>query len=391
MEIERDPVTGHFVAGPKSPTPRDPSTGKFLSGCGGTTTKPVPESDTIRALKRENADLRKQNREHETLKSLFTIAVKDALEDLPTIEIPRRPAKRAKKQHFEIATLHISDTQIGKVTPSYNSEVARERLLELAERTIEITNTRRNAATIDEIRVYLGGDIVEGEEIFPGQAHQIDQSVFDQAIRTAPSMIAAVLLRLLEEFPRMRVCCVPGNHGRNGRFGTNAHPRTNWDNAAYSVIRTMLLGHEDYPRPELRDRLEFAEAEDFYCVDRVYKWGNLIVHGDQITGGFAGFPWYGTAKKAWGWIDAIPEPWDYLWFGHFHTPASAVLNHRMFLANGSTESANQYAQAQLAAAGDPCQRLCFFNESKGLIADQLVHLTSDRQPNAVRHSYSTGA
>lgn len=382
MEIERDPVTGHFKGGPKTLPSRD-AAGHFLS-CGGAGARVVPESDTVRALKREVADLRKQNREQETLKSLFKIAVQDALEDLPRIEIPRKPTKRAKKQHEEIAVLHISDTQIGKVTPTYNSEVAGVRLLELAERTIEIANTRRTAAKIDEIHVYLGGDVVEGEDIFPGQAHQIDQSVFDQAIRSAPRMIAAVLLRLLEEFAIVRVFTVPGNHGRNGRYGGNAHPRTNWDNAAYAVLRTMLLGYPGNERRELRDRLTFVESEDFYIVDRLWDWGVLLVHGDQITGGFAGFPWYGAARKAWGWIDSIPEPWDYLYFGHFHTPAVAVLNHRMFLANGTTESANQYAQAQLAAAGWPCQRLGFYNESKGLIADHLVYLTDERRPNADR-------
>lgn len=147
-----------------------------------------------------------------------------------------------------------------------------------------------------------------------------------------------------------------------------------------------MLGDKNSPRAELKDRLTFKHADDWYVVDRIFDWGNLQLHGDQIRGGFAGFPWYGTAKKAWGWIDSIAEPWDYLWFGHFHTYASAVLNHRIFLANGTTESSNVYAQEQLAASGFPCQRLSFFDAKHGLISDNQVFLTDDleRLPQRLR-------
>jgi hypothetical protein len=58
----------------------------------------------------------------------------------------------------------------------------------------------------------------------------------------------------------------------------------------------------------------------------------------------------------------------------------ATLNHRTFLANGTFESDNEYAQEALAATGWPCQRLAFFNETKGLIADHQIFLTDDRMP-----------
>jgi len=190
----------------------------------------------------------------------------------------------------------------------------------------------------------------------------------------------------LTGFEKVRICTVPGNHGRNGPRGTRAHPRTNWDRVIYETLGLMLLGPKDYPRKELAKRVEYKNSESFWYVDRVYDWGNLLVHGDQITGGFAGFPWYGTAKKAWGWIDAIPLPWDYLWFGHFHTYASAVLNARTFLANGTTESDNDFAQANLAAMGFPCQRLTFFDAAHGLISDSQVFLgeKGSRLPARVR-------
>ena len=126
-----------------------------------------------------------------------------------------------------------------------------------------------------------------------------------------------------------------------------------------------------------------VEDETFWVVDRLWDWGNLVVHGDQVRGGFAGLPWYGVSKKMAGWTDSIPEPWETLLFGHFHTPAQAVINHKMFLANGTTESGNEFAQEQLAAAGCPAQRLAFWNEKHGLIADHIVWL-DDRTPQRQR-------
>ena len=55
-----------------------------------------------------------------------------------------------------------------------------------------------------------------------------------------------------------------------------------------------------------------------------------------------------------------------------------------FLANGTTESDNEYALEQLAAAGWPVQRLAFFSAHHGLISDNPVWLTSERRSQAQR-------
>lgn len=340
----------------------------------------------VKLLQKENASLRRKLDRMRTGEGLIVEAVKDSWEIPPDLKYPKiPPVKEMGKGSPEIACLHISDTQIGKMTATYDTEVADRRLQWLARKTIRTTQVRRNGSKIDEIRIYLGGDMIEGEDIFPHQAHTIDSSVFEQAVKNAPAILARCILTLSGEFRKVKVVCVAGNHGRNGPRGTRAHPKTNWDTVCYEVMKLMIMGTKENPTP-LAKRCEFEVSDHFYYVDRVFDWGNLMVHGDQITGGFAGFPWYGTAKKAWGWIDSIPQPWDYLWFGHFHTYASAVLNHRTFLCNGTTESDNVFAQAQLAAAGFPCQRLSFFNESNGLISDNQIFLTDEgtRVPQRMR-------
>lgn len=339
---------------------------------------PVYLRAQVRALERRvRAVMAKEQVIVETVQRLLS-------EDPPPLVAPKPPkVNRKKMADEEVAILHLSDTQLGKITKSYDTAVCEQRVLLAMEKAIEITNLRRSLARIDELRVYLGGDMIEGEDIFPHQAHEIDSSLFDQAVINFPRIAARALLRGLEEFRRIKVLCVAGNHGRNGPKSTRSNPKTNWDRVAYEVLKVTLLGTSAHPRTELAGRLSIETTEDFWLVDRVFDWGNLIVHGHQIGGGFAGFPWYGTARKAWGWIDAIEQKWDNLFFGHFHTPAMATIGHRRFYANGTTESDNNFAKEQMAAAGDPCQRLVFMNAHHGVTSDALLYL-SDRTPNLRR-------
>lgn len=329
----------------------------------------------IQALTRQVGALERQLMSERAKESKLIEAVVEALiENPPRLVAPPTP-KGGRAARHEIAVLHISDTQLGKVTETYDTAKTALRVMQTVQTAIEIADIRRASASIDEIHVYLGGDMVEGEDVFATQAHEIDSSVYDQACINGPAIFARAILALLGSFKKVKVCTVPGNHGRNGSPHTRANPRTNWDQVLYRVTRVLLLGTPEHPRRELAGRLEFALSERFWVVDRVYGWGNLMVHGHQISGGFAGFPWYGASKRAWGWIDAIPEKWDNLFFGHFHTPVRMTLNKRQIFANGTTESDNVYAQEQLSACGRPCQRLLFMDAKVGVISDDLIYLS----------------
>lgn len=362
------------------------SDGKFSSGNTAVDKEEKSESETVKLLRSTVSTLQRKLTKTGVTGNLMVQTIEEIFRERPPeIRLPAMPRKSTRKAR-EQAVLHVADLHIGKVTSTYNTFVAEERLRLLVEKVISITNTRQNGAACDDLRLYLGGDMIEGEQIFATQAHMIDASLFEQAIKSAPVMLTKMILRLLECFRTVTICTVPGNHGRNGPKGGSANPKTNWDNVVYEVVKLMLLGTDEHPNQLIRDRIEFNISDTFYIVDHIDGgWGNLMVHGHQITGGFGGFPWYGTAKKAWGWIDAIPEHWDYLWFGHFHTYASASLNMRTFLANGTSESDNDYAQASMAACGVPCQRLAFFNEDGGLISDNQVFL-GEHVPACRRHS-----
>jgi hypothetical protein len=326
--------------------------------------KPV-EPASIRELRMANTALRKRLMSAGGQGELIVEAVRQAFDGYQPPAIPTPPATK-RKPETEVAVAHLSDTQFGKITQTYDSEIASERVQEFARRAVKCIERHKQYATVDEVHLYLGGDMIEGELIFPGQAHMIDQSVFDQAVKTCPDALARCIMTLAAVVKRVHVVCVYGNHGRPASKHAGSHPRTNWDRVVYEVAR-MMVGKTD--------RVTWNIPDDFYAVNEVLGHRHLIVHGHQMRGGFAGFPWYGVAKRAWGWIDALPETWGHLYLGHFHTYTNGSLNGRWWFANGTTESDNEYAREELSASGVPVQRLQFWSAEHGLVADRPIYLT----------------
>lgn len=354
---------------------------------------PLSMQDAMRVIK----SLRQQLQSRTVVSEVIHEKVANVLENQEiSIEIPSMPPK-SRKTREEIACVHLSDLHFGKHTQTYDSEIAAKRMLDLTQRIIKISEIRRNAAKIEELHLYLGGDIVEGERIFEKQVWHIDSGVYEQAMLLTPKIFASCILLLLKHFRKVKVFCVAGNHGRvEPSRKAPRHPLTDWDRVAYKTTKILLLGEPEVfqtkEQKELAKRLTIEISDTWYFVDRVFDWGNLVVHGDQIRGGFAGFPWYGAGKKAWGWSDVIPElerihgrygHWDYLWFGHFHTWANFDLNYKTVLANGTLESHNAYAAQELAAAGPACQRLSFFDKHLGLINDNPIFV-EERTPALTR-------
>jgi hypothetical protein len=309
--------------------------------------------------------------------------------------LPPKPKSQGKGTE-QIAIAHLSDTQMGKRTASYDSVVGAQRCHLFAQKIVEITKVKRAGSTIKELRLYLGGDMVEGEYgNYPSQPYDIDSPVIAQAMRTCPDIFEGMIYYFLRYFDKVHVVGVPGNHGRGASRHQTRHHLTNWDRVCYWILRDRVLGSgvkakekcscgsnkmwKNCCGKDVRKRVTFDIAEDFWCLDRVWDWGNLIVHGDQIRG-WAGIPYYGVQKKTHGWADAMPKDWDNLLFGHFHTYAAGTINYRRWFCNGTTESANSYALEELAAAGPPSQRLLFMTEKHGIISDHQIFLEDDRAP-----------
>lgn len=342
---------------------------------------PADKSADVKILQREIAALKRELEQNRGVESLIRRTVAEHYQRPVELLLPPAP-QRIGKGVVQVAVAHVTDTQLGKRTATYDAAIAAQRLHQYAKTVVEITEIKRTGSKIDELRLYLGGDMVEGEYgNYPSQPYDVESSVIRQAMRDGPDIFEGMIYYFLQHFKKVHVCGVPGNHGRGASFKQTRNNETNWDRVFYWVLHDRVMGSDLAPRKAVRSRVTFdiPEGNKFWCLDRVFGWGNLLVHGDQIRG-WAGIPYYGVQKKTHGWADSMPKDWDNLFFGHFHQHACGTINFRTWYCTGSPESDNNYALESLAAAGPPSQRLCYMTEKNGIISDHQIFLEDQRMP-----------
>ena len=316
------------------------------------------KADTIRRLL-QRLDKAKASKE-ELVDAVYRAAL-DAAKGLELRAVPP-PAKDRRKGRAEVAVAMLSDWQLGKRTPSYSSEVCEQRVRLYADKVARLADVQRSDHPVRAVRVWLLGDLVEGELIFPGQAHRIDASLYRQVAVDGPRILGDFLRSMLAAFDEVSVTAVIGNHGAiGGPVRREMHPETNADTMVYRITEQIISD------PRLKWDIADPRGErGWYAIDHIGAYSALLFHGDQVRGGFAGFPWYGFGKKVLGWRQVM-EPFTDAACGHWHQPVSFPLNEVMVRVNGSTESDNTYALENLASAGRPSQWLYFVDPTKGRV------------------------
>lgn len=325
-------------------------------------------------VKTTNARLLRQLAEAKVAKEELVAAVYNAAKDgidslvLPPIKAPKADSR---KKGEEVAVAVLSDWQLAKLTPDYNSDVCEERIELYGEKVLKLTDIQRSDHPVKELRVWLLGDIIEGELIFPGQQYLIDGSLYRQVTVDGPRILGNFLRKMAGAFEKVHVTAVIGNHGAlGGRARRDYSPETNGDRMLYRIVQ-QILANEQRVTWTIPDG---GGERNWYAVDDIGGYKTLLFHGDQVRGQ-SGLPWYGFHKKVLGWkVGAIPEGFDDAFCGHYHQPTRMTLNTVTVRVNGSTESYNTYAQEQLAAVGFPSQTLMFVNPGKGVTSEYTIWL-----------------
>jgi hypothetical protein len=329
--------------------------------------------DTKSALNRALRELDRIKKSREDVVEAVYQAARDACLAQSYSPVKPPPKAKASKGTPETAIAVIADWQLSKLTTTYNSSVCARRIEEYGDKVLKLVEVQRKDHPVDDLRVYALGDLVEGELIFPGQAHRIDGGLFTQVLVDGPNILGSFLRKMLTSFKRVHVVAVLGNHGAiGGPVRRESRPETNAD---------LMMIEATRMRMEPETRLTWAPTmikgeRLWYQVDRIGDKGFLLFHGDQVKGGAMGYPWYGFGKKILGWANGgIVEPFDYALSGHFHTPVRGLYGRVRHWGSGTTESDNTYAQEYFAARGTPSQWLLFCHPKNGVSAEYEVHLT----------------
>lgn len=277
--------------------------------------------------------------------------------------VVKPPKQDRRKQDAEVCWAHCSDWHFGKLTPSFNSDVAYERSQRYAQKIVEMTEIERADHPVHDGHFLFNGDFVEGVGIFPGQAWEIEHGGVFQQVMNAARAIEGFIRIQLACFDTVHVWLQTGNHGRIGRKGDM--PQT--DNTDRFLYQIVMERFSDYGP----DRLVWHAPENWYTIATVGNYRQLLVHGNQIKS-FGGTPVFAILKKCNSWASGVLPPFRDVAMGHFHTELKLQLANgagRVFV-NPSLESDNAFAAEVVAASGQPGQILTYVHPKQGRVTTE---------------------
>lgn len=270
-------------------------------------------------------------------------------------EPPKWLAPKKPKAHSATVMLLLSDMHFDEVVRpeemdflnAYNRSIATKRLKRWSQNVVKLTRHYLSGVNYDGCVLMLGGDSFTGiihEEL----KETNEDTLFGSLLYWLEQMAAAVDL-LAEEFGKVHIESVPGNHGRLTRK-PRAKVRAR-DNVDWLLAAMLAKQFEKDPRVTAR----VTDAADAYF--KVYDHGHLLTHGDQVRGGGGiGGIWPPikrmAARKAEHHM-VINKPFKTLWLGHWHqlvqTPSLVI--------NGSTKGYDEYAKLNNFGFEPPQQAL----------------------------------
>lgn len=328
---------------------------------------------------------------HETVEM-----VESAIKRLPALK-PYKPLKTAPTRGKDSAELHllVSDVHVGEyndpnlmvgMSEGYDFQKFLDAADRLEERVLFFRNLYGRAWQMKKLVVNLLGDMVTGEQIFLGQALQIDRILTDQVFEAA-HRFACMIRNWARHFEEVEVYCMPGNHGRLGKK-SELHWRSNMDYVSYRVIGILLRDLE---------ATSVIIAEGPFMIVEHGDWRFLLHHGDSIPGaGVAKGNLVSLERKVQQFAQMADMPIHFSLSGHQHRSASiAATAGGRIIANGSWPGGSPFSVHVIGDVQLPSQKLFLFHGQNGVIAEtdiilgQKVALRADER-RMVTPSYRVG-
>jgi len=249
---------------------------------------------------------------------------------------PTKPKSSAATLVVMLSDTHFDEVVIPEEVEglnAYNRRIAEQRLQAWTENAIRMARHYLSGVTYDGVVAMLGGDIFSGD--IHDELKESNETVILDSLLHWSEQIAAALGTLADEFGKVHVPCVVGNHGRlsrKPRMKQRAKTNLDW------LLGKMVERHYAKDR-----RFTFDISENADTIVPIYGWGHLLTHGDQVNGGGGiGGIWPPVmrmrARKAQRAME-VGTPFQTMWIGHWHqyvsTPGMVI--------NGSLKGYDEYA------------------------------------------------
>ena len=198
--------------------------------------------------------------------------------DPPKFLTPTAPASG----HHAVPLLDISDVHWGEVVDpaqvqdvnAFNVAIAKQRIRRAFEGAITVARDYMKGVIYDGVTTILGGDIVSGNI---QDLRETNEETALESMFGAAEHLTAGLRLLADDFGRVHVVCVVGNHSRSTVkpiYKNRVRDSLDW--GVYNLIRLYLAGDE-------RITVQVGDA----ASDRVQVYGvrYVVNHGESFRGG----------------------------------------------------------------------------------------------------------
>ena len=185
----------------------------------------------------------------------------------------------------------LSDVHIGQEVSleqtnglnEYNIKIARERVKSFFERVVRMTYKERQDVYVDELILFLGGDLIEGA-LHLDTIMSADIKAPMTKVVEAQILIEGGIQSIKDNggFNKITVVCVDGNHGRISH-------RQHFHSRRGNALEYFLYYNLAQRFPEL----DWVIEEGLLTYINVYDSVLRFMHGDRIAfGGINGFYTY---------------------------------------------------------------------------------------------------
>lgn len=255
----------------------------------------------------------------------------------------------------------------------FDADVAAHRIQKLVDKTIDLCQNHMGNAAVayPGIVVMLGGDMITGD--IHEELTATNDRTTQQCINELTDLIAAALERLADEFGRVFVPCVVGNHGRSTRkprMKGRVYTSHEWN--IYCNLKRYFRNDK---------RLTFFIPNESDAYFSVYGHRFLLTHGDSlgVKGGDGIIGAIGPIMRGSikiGRSEAqIGRDVDTIVMGHWHQ----MLWLPGCIVNGALKGYDEYARLAIRAPyAPPSQALWFCHPRWGITARWEILLEQHR-------------
>lgn len=343
------------------------------------------EEEKRKLIEKHIKRIQKKEDEESARNSLILEILSNSVQRFDPPPITYQKPKRFLKGKLT-AVACFSDWHIGEIVNphhvdyinAFDEKIATARVELLVEKIIEITELQRTHSNVDEIIIWLGGDMVSGlihEELRKNaNLGEIKQ------VGLAGYLIAQAVAELSMNFETVKIITSVGNHGRLDKKKEAKNPYNSFDYIAYQIAALSLQKYKN---------IKWEISESMLKYENIDDWVFVFSHGDEIKS-WSSIPWYGMersfrAKQSMFLYkqtlredyQGLVKPLHYMVVGHFHTGAEIPSGHGKIFINGSIKGVDEYSYKN-GWLSRPSQKLLFVDKKHGVVDNRDLWLDVDK-------------